>query len=153
MTSTGHTAGNNKVFYSTSSGVVAELTNGANGTLLRFTGATTNPVAGFLATVTNTRTVVVNTAYQPSTTRDVVVCASVEISSGAAGDGKIEALVDGDNPPVTVVGTFRVGTALTVIGSQLIFLVPALSYYQLKTTSTGGTPTFSVVGLVNEVAL
>ena len=108
--------------------------------------ATITPTAG-------TRAAALDTAYQPSTTGDTLVIASVQISSGAAGDGKIEAMTDASNPPTTVVGTFRVGTALTVIGGQLVFLVKASHYYKLTTTSTGGTPTFSVVGNVYELAL
>ena len=100
-----------------------------------------------------TRAAAINTAYQPSTTRDVLVCASVQIDSGAAGDGKIEAASDSANPPTVVVGTVRVGTALTVIVAQLSLWVKAGHYYQLKSTATAGAPVFSVVGNVYEYAL
>ena len=45
------------------------------------------------------------------------------------------------------------GTALTVIGGQLVFLVKKSGYYTLTTTSTLGAPTFTVVGLVQELSL
>lgn len=109
----------------------------------------TRYIIAALPTVT-TRAAAVDTVYQPSTTRDTIVCASIEISSGAAGDGKIEAMTDSANPPTTVVGTLRVGTALTVIDSQLTFVVKKNHYYKLKTTQTGGTPTFAVIGNVYE---
>ena len=95
----------------------------------------------------------IDTAYQPSTTRDVQVTVSVEISTGTAGDGKLELLIDSANPPTTVRGTFHVATALTVIGSQLVGIVPAGQYWKLLKTDVGGTPTYSIVGDVQEVAL
>ena len=100
-----------------------------------------------------TRAVAVNTAYQPSATQDVLVYVSVQIDTGAAGDGKIEAMVDSANPPTTVQMTFRVGTALTIIGAELVFLVKAGNYYRLTTTDTAGTPTFTVVGSAHEIRL
>lgn len=95
----------------------------------------------------------IGTAYQPSTARNTQVSVSVEISTGAAGDGKLELLCDAANPPTTVRGTFRVGTALTVIGGQLTCIVPAGHYWKIVSTSTGGSPTFSIVGNVQEVSL
>lgn len=98
-----------------------------------------------------TRAVVVDTAYQPSTTQDALVYVSVQIATGAGGDGKIEAMVDVNNPPTTVQQTFRVGTADLTIGGELVFLVKAGNYYKLTTTSTAGAPTFTVVGSAYEV--
>ena len=153
MTSAAHTATAWRVFYSNGSGVVTELALGAAPTYLRSAGASAAPVFGGVTPTAATRAAAVDTAYQPSTTLDVLILASVQISSGVAGDGKIEAMTDSANPPTTVVGTFRVGTAATVIGGQLAFLVKAGHYYKLTTTSTGGAPTFSVVGNVYELAL
>lgn len=95
----------------------------------------------------------VGTAYRPSTTRDVLVTVSVQISTGAAGDGKLELLCDSTNPPTTVVGTFRVGTALTVLGGALSCVVPVGQYWKLLSTDAGGTPTYSIIGNVIEVVL
>lgn len=95
----------------------------------------------------------IGTAYRPSTTRDTLVCASVQISSGVGGDGKIEMLCDSANPPTTVRGTFRVGTASTVIGGQLFVVVPAGHYWKLLSTTASGTPAYSVIGDIQEVAL
>lgn len=142
-----------RVPYTNTAGDLAELALGAANTFFKFNGVAAAPTAGYLTPTVATRAAAVDTAYQPSTTRDVWVHASVQISSGAAGDGKIEAMTDAANPPTTIVGTFRVGTALTVIGAQLTFLVKAGNYYKLTTTSTGGTPTFTVVGNVYEIAV
>jgi hypothetical protein len=94
----------------------------------------------------------IGTAYRPSTTRDALVSASVQISTGVGGDGKIEMLCDSANPPTTVRGTFRVGTASTVLGGQLFVVVPAGHYWKLVSTTAAGTPTYSIVGDVQEVA-
>ena len=142
-----------RAFFSNGSGIMTELAFGAAATYIRSAGTTSALVFGGVTPTVGTRAAAVDTAYQPSTTLDTLVCASVQISSGAAGDGKIEAMTDANNPPTTVVGTFRVGTALTVIGGQLIFLVKAGHYYKLTTTSMGGAPTFTVVGNVYELAL
>ena len=95
----------------------------------------------------------IGTAYRPSTTRDTLVAASVQISSGVGGDGKIEMLCDSANPPTTVRGTFRVGTASMVLGGQLFVVIPAGHYWKLASTTAGGTPTYSIVGNIQEVAL
>ena len=97
--------------------------------------------------------VAIGTAYRPSTVRDTLVTASVQISTGVAGDGKIELLCDAANPPTMVRGTFQVGTAVTVVGGQLFVVVPAGHYWKLLSTTAGGTPAYSVVGDVQEVAL
>ena len=111
-------------------------------------------IAAALATViaVGTRAAAVDTAYQPNTTQDVLVCAPVKIATGALG-GKIEAMTDASNPPTTVVGTFSVDSASITAGGQLTFLVKAGNYYKLKTTQTAGTPTFSVIGNVYEYTL
>ena len=98
----------------------------------------------------NTRAAVMDTVYQPSASRDTLVLASVQIATNAGGDGKIELLSDASNPPTTVRGTFRVGTALTTMAQQLCCIVKAGDYYKLKSTTAGGTPTYTVVGLVQE---
>ena len=95
----------------------------------------------------------IGAAYQPSATRDTLVSVSVSISSGAAGDGTLELLCDAANPPTTVRGTFRVGTALSAMAGQLGCLVPKGHYWKLLSTTAGGTPTYAIVGNVQEVGL
>jgi hypothetical protein len=94
----------------------------------------------------------VDTADQPSTTRDTQVTADVQISSGVAGDGKLELLADENNTPTTVRATFRVGTAVQVQGGILSAIVKKNHFYQIKKTTTGGTRTFTL-GNIQEVAL
>lgn len=139
--------------YTNAAGNPQELALGVTNTFLKFNGAASAPSAGYLTPTVATRAVAMDTAYQPSTGRDVLVLASVQISTGAAGDGKIEAMTDSANPPTTVVGTLRMGTALTVLGGQLCFLCKAGNYYKLTSTATGGAPTFTVVGTVQELAV
>lgn len=100
-----------------------------------------------------TRAAAMDTAYQPSATRPCIVIASVSIASGAAGDGAVRILSDEVNPPTTVRGEFRVGTALATMTGQLVCIVPAGHYYKLLSVDTGGTPTQSVVGSVQEIIL
>lgn len=105
------------------------------------------------AAVSTRASAAIGTAYQPSTTRDTLVVASVQIETDVAGDGKLEMLCDSANPPTTVRGTFRIGTALTIIGGQLSVIVPAGHYWKLLSTDNGGTPTYSIVGNVQEISL
>lgn len=83
----------------------------------------------------------------------VLVLASVQISSGALGDGKIELRSDAANPPTTVRGTHRVGTAATVNGGQIACLVKAGHYYVLQDVTAGGTPSYAVIGDIQEIVL
>ena len=101
--------------------------------------------ASGLGRIFGTRSVQLNNPYQPSATRDVLITFSVTISTGVAGDGKVELLVDASNPPTTVVATARVGTALTVVTFPFTALVKAAYYYEIKTTSTAGAPTFTLL--------
>lgn len=117
-------------------------------------GATTaNNTRTSINGTVGTRAVSMDTAYQPNLMSDTLVVASVQVDSGAAGDGKIEAMSDSASTPTTVVATFRVGTALTIIGAPLVFVVRAGHYYKLTGTDTAGTPTQSVVGNVMEITL
>lgn len=93
-----------------------------------------------------------NSTIAPSATNDVLVIASVEIATGIGGDGKVEFLSDASNPPTTIQSTIRLGTASAVTDTVLIGLCKAGQNYSLKTTSTGGSPTFSVVGSVLEIS-
>lgn len=108
--------------------------------------------AGSAVTVGTRSGVTIGTSYQPSLTRDVELTVSVQIATGAAGDGEVELLCDSANPPTTVRGTFRVGTALLTLCQQLRCVVPAGNYWRLVSTTLGGTPTYSVIGDAQEVA-
>ena len=131
--------------------------NGAmeyDGTNLHFTRESTTRQQVAMYPTVATNATAINTARQISTTHGAWVIASINIATSAAGDGKVELMIDSSNPPTTVRGTFRVSapTALTVSdGGQLMGWVPAGHYYKLTTTDTVGTNTFTVVGNVQEL--
>lgn len=110
----------------------------------------------------------VNTSRQPSTIRDVMVNASVDVtttlslSGGSA--GKVELKYADDSAFTTNVktlqgytnsntGTLTIGLNTSQIGSaSLTGLVPAGKYYRLVTTNVTGTPTYGTP-VIQEVLL
>ena len=91
-----------------------------------------------------------NTVYAPDVNRDVLVVASIEISTGAGGSGKVEALSDSANPPTTVRATIALATASTDTTGLLVFVCKAGENYKLLTTNVAGTPTFTLIGNILE---
>ena len=105
-----------------------------------------------------TRASAMDTAYQPSTTRDSLVQVSVSISFTSAGDGKVEFLSDAANPPTTVRATVRNGSDITPLSAdtkvfQFAVVVQAAHYYKLLHTDVGGACTYAVVGNAQETLL
>lgn len=111
----------------------------------------------------STPTRVLGTAFQPSTTKQVLVSYSVKITCTAslAGgqDGKIELLSDASNPPTTVRATAQnqnsvsLAIALTAVNAQtlqLSYWTPPGHFVLLKSTQTTGTPTFSIINQVEQ---
>lgn len=110
----------------------------------------------------------INTSRQPSTTRDTLVNASVDVtttlslSGGTA--GKVELKYADDTGITTNVktvnaftnsntGTLTVGLNTSQIGTaSLTGIVPAGKYYRLVTTNVTGTPTYGTP-VIQEVLL
>lgn len=101
-----------------------------------------------------TRASALNTTYQPGDFECMVV-ASVSIQTTGPGDsGKVELLADSASPPTTVrctVSSDGAANGTGTIGGVLTAMLKQSWYYQLKTTTVGGTPTFNVVGNVQEI--
>lgn len=109
-----------------------------------------------------------NTAYQPSTTRDTQVSAGVTVtctltlSGGQVGTVVLEYADDsGITTNIKTVCTLQNGNSgSVVIGVSLgqpvtlalVGIVPAAKYYRLRTVNTTGSPSFSLTG-VQEVLL
>lgn len=110
----------------------------------------------------------VNTAYQPSVTRDTMVNASVSITatiSLTTGQTGVVSLQYADNNTFTTnlvtvqsfsngnTGSLTIGLNLSQIATAaLTGIVPAGKYYRLLTTNTTGTPTYGTP-VVQEVLL
>lgn len=110
----------------------------------------------------------VNTAYQPSATRDTMVNASVSITSTislTSGQTGAVSLQYADNNTFTTnlvtvqsfsngnTGSLTLGLNLSqIITAALTGIIPAGKYYRLLTTNTTGTPTYGTP-VVQEVLL
>lgn len=112
------------------------------------------------------RTVVASTAYQPSTSRYTNVTVSVQISctisltTGQAGSYSIQTSPDGTTYTTiqTITnsnsGSLTIGLNLTnTNGGTLNATVVPGGYYKLVTTTTTGTPTFTILNAAQEVSL
>lgn len=98
-----------------------------------------------------------NSAFQPSSTRPVLVSYSVRVVSGISlsggASGRVELLSDASNPPTTsrgrvaggVTGTVVVGLSISdTAEGTLTYLVPAGHFVKLGTTNETGTPTYTL---------
>lgn len=116
--------------------------------------------------VVSYRTVVLSTAYLPSLSRytNVSVSAKITCTASLAGgqDGSISLQVSPDNITYTTVSVLQnnnsvaLAIALTAVNGNTATLcatVPAGYYYRLISTSTTGTPTFSITTQAQETAL
>jgi hypothetical protein len=104
-----------------------------------------------ISPVTSTRTL--NTVFQPSTTRPVLLIYTIRIttSTGGSAEGLVQLLSDTSNPPTTVRcsvdnGNGIAGISLATISSfqngVLVYMVPPNQYVKLLTTNVSGTPSF-----------
>lgn len=153
---------------------------GSNGSTTPYVASTTQNgfmsaamVAKLNAVSTSTRAFsspsrAVNTAYQPSTTRDTEVHASVDVTTtlslSGGTTGKVTLQYADDSGFTTNVvsvqqytngntGTLTLGLNISQIGTaDLSGIIPAGKYYRLLTTNTTGTPTFGTP-VVSEVLL
>lgn len=94
-----------------------------------------------------------NSNFQPSTGRPVLVVYSIRIAIGNNVQGRVELRSDSSATPTTV----RCQTALLVNNSALLgnsnsssdstltYLVPAGDFVNLTTVNVAGTPTFTLV--------
>lgn len=81
------------------------------------------------------RTRVIGTAYQPSTTRPTLVIATFALNPTSTAEYEVGVLMDSGNPPATQIAAAAV-TAGSVAVNGLIpvtFLVPASFYYEFST--------------------
>lgn len=112
------------------------------------------------------RTVTAGTAYQPSTTRFVDVSISVQIAcsvtlgGGQAGNYALQTSPDGVTYTTIAqmtnssTGTLVVGLTLNNSnGCTLVAKLPPGYYYKLVSTTTTGTPTFSILTPAEETQL
>jgi hypothetical protein len=123
-----------------------------------FTMATA--LAGFVGTPSTTSTPgrALNTTFQPSATRPVLVMYSCRVVSSltilGGQIGRIELRSDAASPPTTVrcrmaggsTGTLAVGLNIQdEVEAVLVYLVPEGHNVRLVTVNETGTPTFSLV--------
>lgn len=127
-----------------------------------------NPYAANVARSFSNPSRAVNTAYQPSTTRDTMVNASVSITSTISlttGQTGTVSLQYADNSGFTTnlvtvqsfsngnTGSLTIGLNLSQVATAaLTGIVPAGKYYRLLTTNVTGTPTYGTP-VVQEVLL
>lgn len=106
----------------------------------------------------STPTRAIGTAFQPSTTRPVLVSYSARVAStlnvSGGASGRIELRCDASNPPTTVrkrvagglTGTVVAGIAVTDIAEgDMSVLVPPGHYVLLQSVNEIGTPTYSLL--------
>lgn len=105
----------------------------------------------------STPTRALGTAFQPSTSRPVVGCYSVQIDTtinlSGGESGRVEILSDASNPPTTIrgstpagiTGTAVLGLALaTVGGGQLCVTARPNDFVLLRSVDVTGTPAYTI---------
>jgi hypothetical protein len=99
------------------------------------------PGGGGVLGTYSTRTISLDTVYQPSPTHPVLVTISAEITANFGGSKILEIYSDASNPPTTL----RAKTGLVVSAPNdkatfaVMFAVPAGHYYKLTAPASGGS--------------
>lgn len=143
-------AGNNyanvsgaKVLNSPLNGVVEEPSNGANGALGLYGPVAYGGNMLLAPTALSHPPRTLNTVYQPSMTRAVLVIATVRILCAAGQVGQITALVENANPPTIEQAHFQSNDP-SDIQTAITFIVPPGWRYKLAATGNAGTMALNV---------
>lgn len=132
-----------KVLNSPLNGVVEEPSNGANGALGLYGPVAYGGNMLLAPTALSHPSRTLNTVYQPSTTRAVLVIATVRILCAAGQLGQITALVENANPPTIEQAHFQSNDP-SDIQTTITFIVPAGWRYNLATGGNAGTMALNV---------
>jgi hypothetical protein len=134
----------------TNTGAGAGIVNGSGSVYGIGTNAPAASNTNIIGTA-STRAIALDSSYQPSTTRDVIVTVNPGITPDVGADCKVDIMIEAANPPTIVFTTLE--RTLTATATPVTFVCPKANYYKLKTTTVAGSCTFTNIGTAKEYAI